>query len=317
MADSTEDDSLIQKLGLLTLEIITLILGLVIHIFIIGGNVNDWWNGRSMTSVDHIVTFLGISNMCAQCANALYYLVFTCCASSPDTYFPLLTIDMFYIFFNYSCFWLTTLLSIVFCLKISNLRSRLFLYLRRVILPRTGHFIVASGLLSALNFVIDLWTVINDLIKPGTYNVTMSNLNTDCIYAASIHSFIVGASIPLIFSYISSILLFTSLYNHTVKMKMSSNLSINLETYYSAMKLVSFTFIYNTISFIGHCICAFYSYFYCVNLPWLHIILDFLPALHFSYLIYRTAKLRSQMSKVLLNVINVLFQRKDSEKERT
>ncbi|XP_073529524.1 taste receptor type 2 member 4-like [Phyllobates terribilis] len=315
MAYFTEGDTLIRNLGPLTLAIIILIPGLVIHTFIIGVNVNDWWKGRSMTYVDHIVTSLGISRMGTQFANTLYYFVLTFCTSSLDSYISLLTIDMFYLFFNYSSFWLTTLLSIVFCLKISNLRTRLFLYLRRMILPRTGHFIAVSGLLSALNVLIYLWTILNVMIKPGIYNTTMDNPNTDCIYANSIYNFTIGSSIPLISYYISSILLFASLYHHTMKMKTSSNLSINLETYHSAMKFVSFTFIYNSLYFIGHIVCILYCYFYCIDLPWLFIIMDFLPALHSSYLIYRTAKLRSQMSKILKNVINFLFQRKDSERE--
>ncbi|XP_073529528.1 taste receptor type 2 member 64-like [Phyllobates terribilis] len=306
MADSTETDTLIQNLGLLILTIIALIPGMPIHTFIIGVNVNDWWKERSMTSVDQIVTSLGISRMCTQFANTLYYFVLMFCTSSLDSYISLLIIDMFYLFFKYSNFWQTTLLSMVLCLKISNFRNRLFLYLRRVIPQRTGHFIAASGVFSALNFLIYLWMVLNVMIKHGIYNTTMDNPNTECIYANSIYSFTIGAFIPLLFSYISSVLLFSSLYYHTVKMKMSSNLSINLETYYSAMKFVSFTFIYNTISFIGHCVCVFYYYFYCVNLPWLYIMLDFLPTVHSFYLIYRTVNLRSQMSKVLQRVNNVL-----------
>ncbi|XP_073418048.1 taste receptor type 2 member 4-like [Dendrobates tinctorius] len=315
MADSTEDDTLIQHLAPVSLQIITLIPGLAIHTFITGVNVNDWWKGRSVTSVDHIVTSLAISRMCTQFVNALYYFVLTFCARSLDSEIPLLVIDMFYLFFNHSSFWLSSLLSIVFCLKISILRTRLFLYLRRVMLPRTAHFIAASGLLAAFSSILHLCMVLNVMIEPRTYNITMNNSNTDCMYAQRIYNFTIGSCMPIIFNFIASILLFSSLYHHTVKMKRSSNLSINLETYYSAMKFVSFIFIYSAVYFIGHSVSIFYYYFYCINLPLLYIFLDFLPVLHSSYLIYRTVKLRSQMSKVLQHVINFLLQGKDSENE--
>ncbi|XP_069582973.1 taste receptor type 2 member 4-like [Ranitomeya imitator] len=316
MADSTEDGTLIQNLGPLTLKIIALILGLVIHTFIIGVNVNDWWEGRSVTSVERVVVFLGISRMCTQFVNVLYYSVLTFCARSLGSYLPLLIMDMFYLFFNCSSFWLTCLLSIVFCLKISTLRTRMFLYLKTMILPRTGHFIAASGLFSASSSIIHLCLVLNAMIKPRTYNTTMNDPNPDCIAAKNIYSFTIGSAMPISFNLIFTILLFVSLYHHTMKMKMSSNLSINLETYYSAMKFVSFIFIYNTVYFISHSVSVFYSYLYCINPPLLYIMLEFLPALHSSYLIYRTAKLRSHMSKVLQNVMNFLFQRKDLGKEK-
>ncbi|XP_069582971.1 taste receptor type 2 member 4-like [Ranitomeya imitator] len=314
MADSTEDGTLIQNLGPLTLKIIALILGLVIHTFIIGVNVNDWWEGRSVTSVERIVVFLGISRMCTQFVNVLYYSVLTFSARSLGSYLPLLIMDMFYLFFNCSSFWLTCLLSIVFCLKISTLRTRMFLYLKTMILPRTGHFIAASGFLSASSSIIHL--CLNVMIKPRTYNTTMNNPNPACISAKSIYSFTFGSAMPISFNFIFTILLFVSLYHHTMKMKLSSNLSINLDTYYSAMKFVSFIFIYNTVNFIAHSVNVFYYYRYCIHLPLLYIMLDCLPALHSSYLIYRTAKLRSHMSKVLQNVMNFLFQRKDLEKEK-
>ncbi|KAM4043897.1 uncharacterized protein ACNLHF_014194 [Anomaloglossus baeobatrachus] len=52
---------------------------------------------------------------------------------------------------------------------------------------------------------------------------------------------------------------------------------------------------------------------YSLSLIWLQIILGFLPVLHSSYLIYKTAKLRSQMSKVLQNVVDLFCQRKRTE----
>ncbi|KAG9466203.1 hypothetical protein GDO78_017046 [Eleutherodactylus coqui] len=310
---ASEGDTDVQYLGLLVPALITLTAGLLIHSFIIGVNVTDWWKGRSVTPVDHVVTSLGISRMGAQSVNTLFLFMATLPLSSPDSYASLPIIGSVYDFFTYANFCLTSLLSIVFCLKISSSHTRLFLYLKGMIIHRTVYFIVDVVPLSALNSFILFMLSITDMNSSVTYNRTIANLSIDCICIKYIYNYTAVASFPLLFYCISSVLLFSSLYQHTAKMKMSSNLSINLETYYSVMKFVSFTFIYNTVFFVGHFLGVFYYFFYCIDLTWLRIVLDFLPVLHSSYLIYRTAKLRSQMSKVLQNVVDFFFQRKDTE----
>ncbi|KAG8538024.1 hypothetical protein GDO81_023420, partial [Engystomops pustulosus] len=300
MADTTEGDTDVLYLGVLVLALMALIAGLVIHSFIIGVNVSDWWRGRSVTPVDLIVTSLGISRIGAQSVVTVYLFLVTVFFSSLDSALPLFFLDALYDFFVFTNFWLTSLLSIVLCLKISNLHTRLFLYLRKMISHRTGRLIVASVIFSGLYSSITLLMAItNNTGNSGTYNVTTNDTFTNCVNNNSMYIITIGSFIPMISYFTSSVLLFVSLYHHTTRMKMSSNLSINLETYYSAMRLVSFTFLYNILYFVGHFFCVFYYFYYCVGTLWLYFAVGFLPALHSSYLIYKTAKLRNQMSKVL------------------
>ncbi|XP_056419471.1 taste receptor type 2 member 16-like [Hyla sarda] len=306
---------MVLYLDVLVPALIALIPGLVIHLFIIVINVTDWLKGRSVTPVDHIITSLGISRFFSQCAVTLRLLL-TIFLNKLYANVALFVLQALYSFFSYSNVWLTSLLSIVFCLKISNLRTGLFLYLRRMIDQRTVHFIVGSVLLSSLNCLLPLLPTIIDVTKDGTHNTTMDILSIRCTFFDFLHSFYshtIPAIIPMLFCSISSILLFTSLYRHVTKMKMSGNLSINLETYYSAMTFVSITFIYNVIYFTIHMVSVFMYYLYCEYVLWLDIVLGFLPILHSSYLIYRTVKLRSHMSKVLQNVIDIFFQKKVTE----
>ncbi|KAG9467812.1 hypothetical protein GDO78_014251 [Eleutherodactylus coqui] len=317
MADSTEGDTDILYLGLLVPALITFIAGMGIHSFIIGVNVTDWWKGRPVTPVDHIVTSLGISRMGTQCLAIIYLIMDTAFQIHLDTHVTVF-VGSIYDFFIYANFWLTSLLSIVFCLKISNFHSRLFLYLRGMIAHRTSNLIAISVLLSIFNCLMLLMMSITEVMKNGTYNTTMQNLSMDCtIYMNYFYNYTLGIFIPLFFYCISSVLLFTSLYHHTTKMKMSSNVTINLGTYYSVMKFVSFTLIYNTIYVIGHFLGVYYYYFYCVLHLWIFIVLNFVTGLHSSYLIYRTAKLRSQMSKVLQNVTDYLLQMKNTETRKS
>ncbi|KAG9465284.1 hypothetical protein GDO78_018560 [Eleutherodactylus coqui] len=309
MADSTEGDTDVQYLGLLVPTLIVLIVGLVIHSFTIGVNVTDWRKRRLVTPVDHIVTSLGISRMCAQCANILLLFINPLFGRNLDLSITLI-IGSGYDFFMYANMWLTSLLSFVLCLKISNFHNSLFMYLKRVIVHRTTYFIGASVLLSAVNSLITLLLAIPNISSDVTYNTTMGNLFMDCMYIDSVYHVTIGVFFPPLSYCISSVLLFISLHHHTTKMKRSKNLSINLETYYSVMKFVSVTFIYNTVYFIFYIL---YYYVYCVSPAWLCIILDFLPVLHSSYLIYRTAKLRSQISKVLQTVMDFVFQNKNTE----
>ncbi|KAG8548283.1 hypothetical protein GDO81_025896, partial [Engystomops pustulosus] len=281
-----------------------LVAGLVIHSFIIGVNVSDWWRGRSVTPVDLIVTSLGFSRMCSQASLTLYLIVVKFLMNNYKSNVILLVIDTVYHFFTCTNIWLTSLLSIVLYLKISNLHTRLFLYLRRMISHKTGRLIVASGVCSTLNTLFSFYLTFSEITNGATYNTTIRNPFQDCIYIYYIFTLTTATSLPLLFCCTSSVLLFVSLYHHTTRMKMSSNLSINLETYYSAMRFISFTFFYNIIYYAVHFAWGLYYYFYCVELTWLYIFMGFLPALHSSYLIYKTAKLRSQMSKVLQGVMN-------------
>ncbi|KAG9467810.1 hypothetical protein GDO78_014249 [Eleutherodactylus coqui] len=313
MADSTQGDTDVQYLGLFVPALIALIAGLVIHSFIIGVNVNDWWKGRPVTPVDHIVTSLGISRMYTQCAATLYVFLIRVFLKKMESHITVVILSTVYDFFAYANAWLTSLLCIVLCMKISNFHTRLFLYLRGVIVHRTVYCIVAAVLLSTISCLIPLMMTIPDVTKDGTNNITMHNVYRYCNHRKALYYYIIVSSLPQLFSCIPSVLLITSLYHHTTKMKMSSNLSVNLETYYSVIKFVSFTLMYRAVYLFVNFVHIFYYYFYCVRLPWLRIVLEFLPALHSSYLIYRTAKLRSQMSKALQNLIDFLFQRKDTE----
>ncbi|KAG8548540.1 hypothetical protein GDO81_025064 [Engystomops pustulosus] len=312
MADTTGGDTDIWTL--LVPALLALIAGLAIHSFIIGVNVSDWWRGRSVTPVDLIVTSLAICRIGAQCVITMDLVDCTFLMSKLDSVnlfvmrpirkildlsVTLLILDAIYTFFCSANIWLTSLLSIVLYVKISNLHTRLFLYLRRMILPRTGRLIVASLLLSALNSLISQ-CMYKNVTTWGTYNITKSPIYK---YGNDLLFFFMGTFFPLIFNSISSVLLFVSLYHHTTRMKMSSNLSINLETYYSAMRFVSFTFLYKIMFFFCHYFGLFYYHFYSGILTWLCIFLGFLPTLHSSYLIYTTVNLRSQMSKVLQNFL--------------
>ncbi|KAG9491225.1 hypothetical protein GDO78_006538, partial [Eleutherodactylus coqui] len=308
----TEGYTAVLYLGLLVPALIALIAGLVIHSFILRVNVTDWWKGKSVTPVDHMVTSLGISRMCIQCADTIYLFINPLFWRNLNS-LVITLVGISYDFLIYANMWLTSLFSIVLCLKISNFHTRLFLYLRGMIIHRTVYLIGASILLSSENSLISLLLTVLQISSGGTHNATMANAMTDCADINYVCHVIIGVSFPLLFYCISSVLLFTSLYHHTTKMKMSSNLSINLETYYSVMKFVSITFIYNTVYFICYICGVLYYYIYCVNPDQLYIVLDFLTVLHSSYLIYKTAKLRSQMSKVLQSVTDFLFQRKDTE----
>ncbi|KAG8548275.1 hypothetical protein GDO81_025889 [Engystomops pustulosus] len=289
-----------------------LIAGLVVHSFIIGVNVRDWWRGRSVTPVDHIVTSLGISRIFTQFAVTLVFFLVILFPKSPILQISTDVIDAVYDIMAVNNFCLTSLLSIVLCLNISNLHTTLFLYLRRMISHRTGRLIVASGIYSVLKTFLILLMANTTNCNSATHNTTRDSLSK-CIYINSIYNIITGTFFPLLFYLTSSVLLFISLYHHTTRMKMSSNLSINLETYYSTMRFVGFTFLYKTMYFFGNISAFMHYFFYCVTLDWLYLVLEFLPVLHSSYLIYRTAKLRNQMSKVLQNLVDFVLQRKIME----
>ncbi|KAG8548274.1 hypothetical protein GDO81_025888 [Engystomops pustulosus] len=313
MADTTEGDTDVLYLGVLVPGLMALIAGLVIHSFIIGVNVSDWWRGRSVTPVDHIVTSLGILRMCIQCVSILGFLLYGFFLRSLKARVILVITNTVYNVLIFTNIWLTSLLSIVYYLKISNLHTRLFLYLRRMMLPRTGRLIVALILFCALYSLMSVLLLISNKSNKGKYNTTSNNEFIGCNSIHSTYIIPIGTFLPLIFNFTSSVLLFVSLYHHTTRMKMSSNLSINLETYYSTMRFVGFTFLYNTVYFMGHFTNVFYLCFYCTTIEWVYVAVGFLPVLHSAYLVQGTAKLRIQMSKVVQNIIDFFTPKKVAE----
>ncbi|CAN2390804.1 hypothetical protein PRIEUP_LOCUS841, partial [Pristimantis euphronides] len=96
--------------------------GFLINIFIVAVNILELKKGGPMTTADNVITSLGISRMVFQVICLLNIIYFY----KLDNLFLvlILLVDMPSI---YSSIWLSTLLCVIFCLKIPTLQNGFFL----------------------------------------------------------------------------------------------------------------------------------------------------------------------------------------------
>ncbi|KAG9467931.1 hypothetical protein GDO78_014031 [Eleutherodactylus coqui] len=255
-----EGEYSIQYLCLAFAVIFACILGLLIHSFIIAVNITDWMKGRPITTIDQIL---------------LYTL------GSQEWYINYVT----------SCsLWLSTLLAVVFCLKISNFHNVLFVRVKTFVL----HKVVSHYFLSTLFSILccnRVWSkhILNsdlpfDSLKNASYNNPVS-------VAQSVY-YMLGNILPFLFNCVSAITVLVSLCLNMTRVKSSGTLTTHLDTHCIAIKAIISCF----ISFSLQVFIYIYtmSRFFLIDALSFYVILHFFPAVHSIYLISITDKLRNQ-----------------------
>ncbi|XP_063775271.1 taste receptor type 2 member 4-like [Pseudophryne corroboree] len=293
----------------LVATVITFIAGLMAHSFIIAVNVTEWLKRRPVTAVDQILTSLGVTRTCLLfllLLDMVSFIFLRNLMNLPTQLFIYLTEHSS----NLTDIWLTTLFSVVFCLKISNFDNALFLRLKIVVSRRVVPLILASVLVSIL--FISMFCFIDHKIMSNNpvQNTTMNNTHLPEI----IHVYIfmaMGNSVPFLIYCTSSILLITSLCLHLRRMRCNKNVTTNLEAYYKAIKFMTFCLICFMLR-IGSNLLALHFYLQ-IDFVWIFTILNSLPILHSIYLICRTNKLKDHASRILRHGTNCLFNKRGPE----
>ncbi|XP_040203554.1 taste receptor type 2 member 7-like [Rana temporaria] len=105
------------------------ILGMILNKFIVLMNGKTWMRNKCLPTGDTIVTSLCLSRWSYQCLLVVHQTF--------DCYFPEVYLDFFYnlcslvlLLLNYVSIWLASLLCVYYCLKITNYKNVVFLYLK-------------------------------------------------------------------------------------------------------------------------------------------------------------------------------------------
>ncbi|XP_058385109.1 taste receptor type 2 member 16 [Diceros bicornis minor] len=127
------------------LESLTIILQSGLLVAVLG---REWVQVKRLSAVDMILTSLGICHFCLQWASMLnnFYSYF-----NPNYVFWYLSIA--WDFLNTLSFWLTSLLAVVYCVKISSFTHPIFLWLRWRILRLVPRLLLGSLLLSCVTLI--------------------------------------------------------------------------------------------------------------------------------------------------------------------
>ncbi|XP_066445098.1 taste receptor type 2 member 4-like [Eleutherodactylus coqui] len=270
--------------------------GFLINVFIVAVNISKWKKVRPMSTADKVITSLGISRMVFPVIGLLKVILYV--------YFCRLSFLFFVsvMFLEFTCMhssiWLSTLLSVIFCLKISALQNAFCLQLKIFVLNRVSHLIMASVMVSvsyALMFSLLANVDISNNSTQETYNNVLMSL--------SISSLIFLTTGPFLINFVSSVLLIIYLYHHVSRMKSERNKTSQLDPYYKTIKFTGFSLFCSTVSIIfeltykqSYAVLGLLGNVFLCQIP---------PTLHSIYLIYVTAKLRIQVS----NMVRFLWRR--------
>ncbi|XP_040203565.1 taste receptor type 2 member 8-like [Rana temporaria] len=281
------------NLGLIAAAIISSLLGMTTQSFIVIVHLVDHLKGRLLSPVDQILLSLGIVRLCFEVfslVDAFFIILF-------QNVFPLPVMIFLYLIVNasnLSNIWLTTVFSVIFCLKIANFHNAFFLRLKNGLSQQVVRLIIGSILLSICYMSLFLW--VDSYLNPPKQLRSHGKNETE--YLTHVFIFVaMGNSFPFIIYSSSTILLIASLFLHMKQMKSNSNVTASLDTYYKAIKFMSFCLLCFLLLLATNVVILYY--YKSLNAIALFIIWHVFPTLHSIYLIYRTNKLRECFLRIL------------------
>ncbi|XP_063775279.1 taste receptor type 2 member 40-like [Pseudophryne corroboree] len=271
------------------------LLGTSLNAFIVLTHCLEWRQTRRLPGSDKIETCLCVCRFFLQCAITLNNF---CRSFSLDINSPSYFIELFLVvrmFLSFTSLWSATLLSVFYCVKITNYNFGIFVFLKPRI-SRMVPWLVLSCLLvslaSSLPFAESFYTL---YFRNSTAQNSTENTDADKIQSNMSLAYAVGSSVPFAIFIIAVLLLIHSLWSHIKQMRSGADSfrSPNLNALLGVVKSLMVFF----------CLCIIY--FVCMNLissgllpvgsPWIafvSILNSSYPFLHSAVLIYTNSKLK-------------------------
>ncbi|XP_075451220.1 taste receptor type 2 member 9-like [Ascaphus truei] len=291
---------------LLVISGILVMVGVMINSFIVAVPLVDWRKGNQLNAFDNILVSLGITRICYQCVALLESFIPVYFPN--DAKFDILHIALLsgLIFFHFCNIWVSTLLSILYCVKIANYKHALFLHLKMRIPRMIPRLIVCSVLMSLLFICPVPLTITNGYVNNSTHDFTVNETRNSIDENVVIVCIVLGSVVPLVIFTISSVFLITSLWIHTKRMSCSdiTFTTPRLDAHYAAIKSLTIYFLIHA-SHISFDVAFVSSYPLISNLLRLTIkmLINIFPTVHSSFLIQGTTKLKQASSKIFQYVI--------------
>ncbi|XP_005078114.1 taste receptor type 2 member 16 [Mesocricetus auratus] len=218
----------------------------------------EWMNFQRLSPVEMILISLGMSHFCLQWASVLY--------NFGTFYRPVYVFwkaSVIWEFMNILTFWLTSLLAVFYCVKVSSFTHPIFLWLRWKILKLVPWLILGALIASCLSIIpsVAKYHIQMELI-------TLDHLPRNSSLIIRLKMFeqylsnplkMIGFGVPFLVFLVSIILLIVSLVRHWGQMKeYDINSSSNIKAQSTVLKSLATFFVFFTsyfltvvISFIG------------------------------------------------------------------
>ncbi|XP_068089342.1 taste receptor type 2 member 38-like [Hyperolius riggenbachi] len=262
----------------------------------------DGLKGRAITPTDRILIGLGITRIILQSGSFFYAVLSTFFQDCLDLVPVRYTIDVVVVFSEQLSFWLSTLLSVIFCMKISNFYMG-FSHLKRFMLQKVNHSIFVSVLLSGCYASLQFWK--NHFII-STFNATAGETDAYKVNIIFLLIYVFGNAVPFLIFSLASTFLAVSLCHHIRSVKANNNTAVHLGAYYMALKFIAVSFAYYMIHATAAQATIYYYYFHDLGSALIYTVLDSIPILQSVYLIFAMAKLRKSLAKFLQLAIKYL-----------
>ncbi|KAM8953296.1 taste receptor type 2 member 4-like [Pelodytes ibericus] len=281
-------------LFLSVINLIEMAVGILLNAFIILMNFIWWLEGRSVQSIDLILCSLGFARLFLLVMYVIYDSILLIWLH--DSKYLLQIYFTTEMFVGLCCLWISSLLCVFYCVKITNYSHRFFLYLKLNISRLVPRLLLASVTISFLSSLPCAWIVdetgSNSTNTSSTFYNAQSNVKIHYISMSIIYCS--GSLVPIIIFCTAISLLIGSLLSHTSRMK-SMNAGFRnprLEALTSAVRnMLSFMFFY--LIYIGS-MCSGYLNMHYGNIVGKlisFIVINAYPSLHSIVLILSHARL--------------------------
>ncbi|XP_066445088.1 taste receptor type 2 member 140-like [Eleutherodactylus coqui] len=261
--------------------------GFLINVFIVAVNISEWKKRRPVSKIDKVITSLVVSKTVFQVSCVLMLILHDYLYRLSSLFLVLVILTSMY-----SSIWLSTLLSVLFCLKISTLQNAFFLRLKILVLNRVFHLIMAFLMVS-----ISYALIFSLMIHVEIFNNSTQKWYNNAYMGLHISALIFPTTGPLFINFMSSVLLIIYLCNHVSRMSSERNRKSHLDTYYKTIKFTIFSFLFSAVYIILQ---QTYNHSSAViGLLGYNFFSQISSTLHSIYLIYVTAKLRIQVSNMV------------------
>ncbi|KAJ1121959.1 hypothetical protein NDU88_000465 [Pleurodeles waltl] len=252
------------------LNVIFCVVALMGNTFIVTINFRDWIkSNKDMKISNVIVTFLGVTNICLQCAMYVLHLGANFLVDiivNPDGVFDAV-MTVCYCLYT-SSLWLAAWLCVYYCIMIAKWSHPSYIWIR-VRFPKVVPWLLCGSQLFSLTNIIStdcnvydqaftdqMSSVLNDTYYNISSNCTKTNVISEsgCLIVFLIHALVASASFA-IFSF-SAGMIITTLYGHMKLMSRTGDSFRNprLDAHLGAMKTVTMLLILYISNYLAYCL---------------------------------------------------------------
>ncbi|KAF6086963.1 taste 2 receptor member 16 [Phyllostomus discolor] len=217
----------------------------------------EWVQVKRLSPVDMILISLGICRFCQQWSSVLFNF---CSYFNPGSTYRYMSV--FWEYTNTLTFWLTTLLAVVYCVKISSFTHPIFLWLRWRILRLVPWMLLGSLLISCVTIIfstvrhhseVQLFSMMQ---SPGNNTVTERLMTF--VKNMMISQQMVALAIPFFLFLASTVLLIVSLTQHLGQMQHhhTGHSNSSMKAHSTALRFLAFFLIVFTSYFLSIIFCT-------------------------------------------------------------